>query len=113
MNKKGQALVEFIIILPIVIFIGFIFIDFLLISYTKQKLENIVSDVGEMYKNNENISEIQTFIDKNEDNVTVNFKEQDKYFNVILIKDYEFITPGMKNILKEYKINIERTMYNE
>lgn len=113
MNKKGQALVEFIIILPIMLFLGFVFIDFILISYNKQKLENIIVDVGEMYKNKELEKDIKSFIKKNEENVNVTFKDMDKYFDVVLIKEYKFITPGMDNILKDYKISVERTMYNE
>lgn len=113
MNKKGQALVEFVIILPVMIFIGFVFIDFILINYNKQKLENIIVDVAEMYKDNESEVEIKKFIAKNETNVKVEFIDNDKYFDVKLVKDYEFITPGMQSILKDYKINVERTMYNE
>ena len=113
MNKKGQALVEFIIILPVMLFLGFIFIDFILISYNKQKLENIIEDVGEMYKNNESDEDINKFINKNTDDVIVDFKKHDKYFEVILVRDYEFITPGLSGMLKDYKITIERTMYNE
>ena len=113
MNKKGQALVEFIIILPIMIFLGFIFIDFILISYNKQRLENIIVDVGEMYKNNESDKEIKTFIAENDTNIIVEFKDSDKYFEVNLVKKYDFLTPGMKNVLKNYKINVERTMYHE
>ena len=113
MNKRGQALVEFIIILPVMIFVGFIFIDFLLISYNKQKLENIITDVGEMYKNNETSDEINKFLSKNDSDVIVKFKNGEKYFVINLIKDYNFITPGLDNILQDYEINIERTMYNE
>lgn len=113
MNKKGQALVEFIIILPIFIFLGFIFVDFILISYNKQKLENIIIDVGEMYKNKESNEEIISFISKNEDGVNVSFEDKDKYFEITLVKKYEFLTPGIQSIFKNYEINVERTMYNE
>ena len=113
MNKKGQALVEFIIILPIMIFICFVFIDFLLINYNKQKLENFVNDIGRMYKNNETNEEINKFLNKNDKDVSVNFVDKDKYFEIILEKDYEFMTPGLSNILKDFSIKIERTMYDE
>jgi len=111
-NKKGQALIEFIIILPIVIFMLFALIDFGLVSYNKTKLENIIQDVGNMYKNKESKEEINKYINDNDKNITVNFKDEGKYFKVILSKDYNFITPGLSNIIKDYKIDIERTMYN-
>ena len=113
MNKRGQALVEFIIILPIFIFIGFIFIDFILINYNKQKLENLIVDVGDMYKNKESMAEIEMFVSKNEENIIVDFKDKNKYFEVFLEKEYEFLTPGVQSLFKDFKISVERTMYNE
>ena len=58
MNRKGQALVEFIIVLPVLIFILLAIIDFGTLSFNKNKLENIITDVSSMYKNNESIEDI-------------------------------------------------------
>lgn len=112
-NKKGQALIEFIIILPIFIFMLFAVIDFGVISYNKSKLENIINDVGNMYKNNETSEDIDKFIKRNDKDTKVVFKEEGKYFTIVLSKDYSFITPGLDGIIKNFKIDIERTMYNE
>ena len=112
-DKKGQALIEFIIILPIFIFMLFAVIDFGIISYNRNKLENIITDVGNMYKNNESNNEINNFINKNDDNTTVEFEEDGKYFKIILSKKYDFITPGLSSIIKNFKIDVERTLYNE
>ena len=40
MNKKGQALVEFIVILPVIIFIVMMIVDFMTIFSYKNKLES-------------------------------------------------------------------------
>lgn len=112
-NDKGQALVEFIIILPIFLFMIFAVIDFGVVCINKNKLESIITDVGNMYKNKESIDEINNFINKNDKDIEVNFEDQGKYFNVILTKKYNFITPGMTNLFEDFEIDVERTMYNE
>lgn len=113
LNKKGQALIEFIIILPIFLFMLFAVIDFGIISFNKSKMDGMIVDVGNMYKNKESNDEINKFIRKNDKDVSVSFNDQGKYFDVTLSKKYEFITPGMSSILKNFKIDVERTMYNE
>ena len=83
------------------------------ISFNKSKLDSMIVDVGNMYKNKESNDEINKFIKKNDSGVSVSFDDQGKYFDVTLSKNYEFITPGMSSILKNFKIDVERTMYNE
>ena len=110
MNKKGQALVEFIIILPITIFILLAIVDYGTISYNKNKLENIVDDVGKMYKNGESSDEISRFID--DDKVSYNVSLDDKYTTVILTRKYKCITPGLDSFFSK-DIIVERKIYNE
>ena len=47
MNKKGQALVEFILILPVLIFILLLVIDMGRIKKKKNHLEVVLNDVSE------------------------------------------------------------------
>ena len=49
MKNKGQALVEFIIIMPVIIFILMAVVDFSNIGITKSKLENMTNDIGSMF----------------------------------------------------------------
>ena len=51
MNRKGQALVEFVLILPIFIMILFVVVDFGMILNKKNELENVSVDVVNMLKN--------------------------------------------------------------
>ena len=113
MNKKGQALVEFIIILPIIIFILFMIIDYGIISYNKQKLENIVTDIVKMKSNNETIDEIKSFVNDNDKEITVTLEVKDKYTDLRLVKKYNYITPGLNKIFNNSDITIERKIYNE
>lgn len=113
MNKKGQALVEFIIILPILIFILLAIIDYGTISYTKNKLENIIGDVSSMYKNNETDEEVNRFLNNNDKDLKIDISREDKYINVKLYKTYDYITPGLNKIFKSDEISVERTIYYE
>ena len=45
LDKKGQALVEFVIIMPIIMMLLFVIIDFSNIFYQKNHLENITNDI--------------------------------------------------------------------
>ena len=57
-KNKGQALVEFVIILPIIMIIIFVIIDFSNVFYQKNNLESIMNSVvtyKEIGKSNEYI----------------------------------------------------------
>ena len=112
-SKKGQALVEFIIILPILIFILLAVIDYGAISFNKSKIENIITDVSNMYKNNESEEEIINFIKDNDNTLKLESKVEDKYVNIKLYKNYSYITPGLDKIFKTSEISVERKLYNE
>ena len=112
-NKKGQALVEFIIILPVLIYIVLIMIDILVIYNNKTILEGRMDEVVYLYKNNRQ-SEIDSYLKKDLNNVKFSVKNDDKYAYLIIDMDYEFMTPGISNILgKNYDIKCERVIVNE
>lgn len=113
MNKKGQALVEFIIVLPIMIFVLLAIVDLGIVSYNKNKLENIISDVGAMYKNNETEEEINKFIKDNDKDINYTINNNDKYINIKLEKKYNSITPGIDKLFRISNIVVERKIYNE
>ena len=113
MSKKGQALVEFIIVLPVLLFILLAIIDYGNLSYNKNKLENIMTDVSNMYRNNESEIEINDFIKKNDKDTKMDIIFEDKYINIKLSKPYDYITPGFDSIFKTKEIVVERTVYNE
>ena len=53
MNRKGQALVEFVLILPVMILILFTIYDFGNLLVSKNKLENTCTDVARLVRNGE------------------------------------------------------------
>ena len=60
MNRKGQALVEFVLILPIFIMILFSIVDFGMIFNKKNELENISVDVVNMLNKDIPLEEIKS-----------------------------------------------------
>lgn len=109
MNRKGQALVEFVLILPIFILMLFAIVDFGMILSKKNELENISVDVIAMIKNSDNIDDIKNLYPK----VKINISSDDKYTKIIINDDVDIMTPGLNRILgNPYNIKVERTIPN-
>ena len=110
MNKKGQALVEFVIILPIFLFLLLCVIDIGRIMYTKISLEEDISDVVDSYQKGKNIEDIKT---KFKLDGEIKLEENGDYIDIYLIKDLDIITPGLNLIFADpYKIEIKRSILN-
>mgnify|MGYP003571291486 CR=1 FL=1 len=109
MNNKGQALVEFVLILPILIMILFVIVDFGMIFNTKSDLENKSSDIILQLNNNQTLEQIKNNYDELEietevigDNLKIVFKD---YVNII--------TPGLNRIIEDpYPVSVERIIPN-
>lgn len=109
MNNKGQALVEFVLILPIFIFLLLVIIDFGIIFNEKNKLENNSLDIINLYKNGETIDNIKTIYKKNE----IEILEIDGYDRVTIKTKVKLITPGLSRIFgSPYTIKVERNIPN-
>lgn len=109
MNKKGQALVEFVLILPIFIMILFVIVDFGMILNKKNELENISVDVVFLLKEDVSLEEIKS---KYSD-IDIITKEEDKYTDVEISEKINIITPGLNRILgNPYVVKVERKIPN-
>ena len=109
MNRKGQALVEFVLILPIFILMLFAIVDFGMILSKKNELENISVDVTAMIKNSDNIDDIKNLYPKDK----INISSDDKYTKIIISDDVDIMTPGLNRILgNPYNIKVEWTIPN-
>ena len=110
MNRRGQALVEFVLIMPILIFILFVIVDFGNIFNNKSTLSSISDDIIDMYKNGESIEEIR---DVYKDVKIDKSSYKDKYVKIKIEKDVNLITPGLNRILDDpFIIKIERVIYD-
>ena len=114
MNKKGQALIEFIIILPVIIFLLLGIIDFMMILSNRNNLESKMSDVVTMYRKDEKSLDIIEYLNTDLKNVSFSAKKSNKYTYLEVKMPYKFITPGMSDILgNKFEIKCERVILNE
>ena len=106
-NNRGQALVEFILILPVFLMILFVVIDFGMIFNKKSNLEGISNDIVELYKNNKSISEIQNIYK----DIKIEIMKENDYTKLIIVDDVDLVTPGMNLVFDDpYIITIERVV---
>lgn len=109
MNRKGQALVEFVLILPIFIMILFSIVDFGMIFNKKNELENINIDIINLLNNNNKIEEIQKEYPK----VDIKLTNEEKYTIVEISTKVNIITPGLNRVLgNPYIVKVERKIPN-
>ena len=105
LNKKGQALIEFIIILPIFLILVMGIFDFGNIMYQKYKLENSVDYISDLYKN-EAEDDLEAYLDNNK--IDMYTRLGDNYATIKLTKRVDVITPGL-NLILGSKVKIETT----
>jgi uncharacterized protein (UPF0333 family) len=107
MNNRGQALVEFVLILPVLIFILFAIIDFGVIYSSKSSLENDSSDIILMFKDGKSVGEIKNIYKDNE----IKVSNADNYYHFRISSSINLITPGLNRLLGDpYVINVERVI---
>ena len=108
-NNKAQALVEFVILLPIFLMILFIIIDFANVFYNKNHLEGTLDEIVDLVENSKE-SQISDVIDDEKYEIRVN----DNKKTIVVSKDVKLITPVADLFFKNpYTIKTERTIINE
>lgn len=108
-NNRGQALVEFIMILPILILFIMAVFDFANILLKKNEMNDILNDVVSLYENNKK-DKIQSFATEN--GVEFFIDEKDEFLTITISKKIDINTPVLSNILgNPYKIEESRTIY--
>ena len=108
MDRKGQALVEFVLILPVLIIILLVVIDFGNILFSKNKLENDATDIIRIIKNNdEDISLKEEY--PNIEIEMIDYK--DKYQKITLTSEVKINTFLLDKILgNPCQISTERVI---
>lgn len=109
MNRKGQALVEFVLILPIFLLILFAVVDFGMILSKKNELENISIDIISMIKNNDDINDIKSLYP----DLTIEFDGEGEYTRIKIYESIDIMTPGLNLVLGDpYTVEVERVIPN-
>ena len=108
-NNKGQALVEFIIILPIFLLLIISVIDFGNIILKMYSLENDIDVITDMHRTKRN-EEINNYI--SDKNIQINYNNKEDFLVIELSKDVKIISPMLNLVFgKTYKINVEKSIY--
>lgn len=95
MNRKGQALVEFVLILPVFLIILLVVVDFGNVLYSKNKLENDSNDMIRIIKNEDDIDLSNEYSD-----VEVKIEDyKDNYKKITFSKYVDINTPLLDKIL--------------
>ena len=109
MNKRGQALIEFVLILPVLLLLIFAFIDFGRIIVCKNHLEGVMNEVASLSD-----MDISNYLKKDTDYKISYSIKIDEYKNITLETKLSLITPGLNNILKNpYSVKVERSIVYE
>lgn len=108
--NKGQALVEFIIILPVALLLVLGVIDFGNIIYKKYTLENDLDTVVDLYQNDQ-AQAMNDYVTKN--NLSLNIDSGEEYVTVSISKRVRVYTPGLGQIINNpFPIETKRVIYN-
>ncbi len=114
-SNKGQALVEFAIILPITLILIFTIIDFGRIITLKNDLQSVTSDVVTFYQNGKEEAEIKNIINENrKDKLDIIITVKGEYATVSVSKKIKPITPGLSYISDSiFNVSVSRVIRNE
>ena len=108
-NNKGQALVEFVIILPVFLLLVMCVIDFGNIITKKHSLENDIDTISDMYKDSK-YEDINRYVE--DKNIKITYKNKDELFVISLNRSVNITSPILNLIFgKKYEINVEKSIY--
>jgi len=109
MNKKGQALVEFVLIFPLFLIIICTIIELGSINFQKLKLESELDTIVNMYLKDDDPSDYVK-----ENNLKINIKKNEDQTTLELSKKIKIVTPVLKQIYtSSYDLKVERIFYDE
>ena len=110
-NKKGQALVEFVIILPIIMMIIFVIIDFSNVFYQKNYLENVTNDIVRLKERGKTDEYVKEKTDKD---IKITYRTDGDLKRLVVSKDIVLVTPFSNMFFKNpFKIKTERIVFYE
>lgn len=120
-NKRAQALIEFVLVLPILIMLLFSIIDFGTILIRKSELENKINEAYEAAKNTidgadlyENVKNAINKEGENNIEVEIILDNESDYMKIKLTSSVKVITPGLNLILGSFhKTSVERVVLYE
>lgn len=108
-NNKGQALVEFIVVAPILILIIMSIVDISNIASKKMKLENNLDTVVSLYQD-KNFNSIESL--SNTEHFVFNYEKNNDVTTILLRQNIKIFTPFLNKIIgNNYSIETKRVIY--
>lgn len=108
-NERGQALIEFLMIVPILFLIIMAVFDFGNILYHRYELENQVDFVANLYEE-EKQEELDSYLSKH--NLIIEVNRETDYQVIYIKKKISITTPGLGKILGDpYSISTSKILY--
>lgn len=108
-NSKGQALIEFILVLPVLLLVIISIIDFGNIILKKYSLENDLDNVSTLYKDGKDVNAYL-----NSHNITIKYTNDDEFTTITIYKNIKIISPVLVPIFgSTYEIHTEKSIINE
>ena len=109
LTKKGQALIEFVLLLPIIIILIFSNIDILNLILNKNNINTKLNDEIVMFEENkQSIVDLEKNLEK--ENIDITFTENSNSILIIFKKEIKWISPITELVLKNYTISTERVI---
>ncbi len=107
-NKKGQALVEFVIILPVLLLIVISMVDFGNLLYQKYQLEQNLEYVSDLYLANDTNA-----LDQEKQRLSIKTEEDGNFVKLSIEKKIKMSSPILRRILGDnYSITTSRKLYH-
>ena len=107
MKNKGQALIEFVLILPVILLIIMYLVDASKIISYKTSIENDMNIIVNLYQNKEELNKYIT-----DNNIDVSYDTINNLTTITISKDTKYTMPSLNNILGN-KIETKRTIYEQ
>lgn len=113
-NEKAQALIEFVLILPVILILFLGMIDLGRIVIRKTELDSLVTDKINIWKNSDtNVNELKGLLEDDNINVKITKNNDTNFVTIDLYESVTFLTPIVSNILGDYTIHVKRVIPNE
>lgn len=109
MKDKGQALIEFVLILPVILLILLYIIEFGRITLKKQQLESNMDLIVNLYEEKKQ-QELNTYISNN--SIIINYNKQNDLTTIKIKQNIKSNMPLINRIMGN-TITTQRTIYEK
>jgi len=111
MDRKGQALVEFILVLPVILIILLAIFNVSYIYLEKYNLEKHMETITELYKSGDTKT-LKAYAAKEE--ITVTMNKKGRLSELLVSKNLLISAPGLNKVLgKNYTIETSQVVFEE